>query len=928
MADPVVDLRLWGKERGLGGARYPVVCHGLDAAAAVRALWRDFLSAGLRRRLAAELGLSESETCSVLEFWAALHDIGKISPSFALQLPMPPEFPADAAEVRIRHDQATNLWLPTGLGVLGYPSRSARSVGRLVAQLLGGHHGRFHSVEGARLMPAHLPSQGLGSVPVWEAERAAMLDVLAAILQPSVPPRLAVEDAVLITGLVVVADWLVSQADFVREQVRKVPAVGDVPSLRRFFKASLSPARQLVRSAGLFRLKLEEGDFGEEFPGFSPNALQADIAAELRRVVTGPGLLMVAAPMGFGKTETALHAARIMGAAAGTSGIFVALPTMATADQMFSRVGRYVQRRSETTASQTLLHGMAWLSPVEEILAKARTAEGIVSDAEARVHSSEWLRGAKRGLLAGVGVGTIDQALLAVLPVRHNALRMFSLAGKTVIIDEVHAFDSYMRKLLRELLGWLGELGVPVVLLSATLPKAIAKELSAAYTGAEVETDFEIPYPGWRYVERGRKSEPRAVSFPVDRRRPVEASLRGVGRGAGKRPDRVPVLQEVLAPVIDGGCAVVICTTVAQAQQTFSGLSEWAARNGITRKLLHARFPSHQRATITEDVLEAFGKPDGSRGRPQRTILVATQVVEQSLDVDFDLVVTDLAPIELLLQRAGRLQRHPGWDDQRPAWADPARGGHRQMVVLTAPDLDLGELPRSWSYIYPRASLIRAHELIRRRDPQPINIPEDVQDLVDRGNPGDFPVLDDDLLTGFAEVELERSARCMIESQTAQRVTIRPIRELASLAGLSEELVDEEQATTRFNADSVRVLPVFIDGSGELRLGHPAGERLPIPERDRLSREEAIAVMRHTIPAPGSLVRDRDENHTLPEPWHALWPLSDLVALPHRVDDEGNVRPARVGRKFLLLDPELGLCDVAETTRLSSESYRKADPGD
>ncbi|WP_425565777.1 CRISPR-associated endonuclease Cas3'' [Saccharopolyspora gregorii] len=164
----MVDLRLWGKERGLGRARYPVVCHGLDAAAAMRALWRDFVSAGLGRRLAAELGLSESETCSVLEFWTALHDIGKISPSFALQLPMPPEFPADAAEVRIRHDQATNLWLPTGLGVLGYPSRSARSVGRLVAQLLGGHHGRFHSVEGARPFASSPDVRGLAMRAKWK----------------------------------------------------------------------------------------------------------------------------------------------------------------------------------------------------------------------------------------------------------------------------------------------------------------------------------------------------------------------------------------------------------------------------------------------------------------------------------------------------------------------------------------------------------------------------------------------------------------------------------------------------------------------------------------------------------------------------------------------------------------------------------------
>ncbi|MEY8040067.1 CRISPR-associated helicase Cas3' [Saccharopolyspora cebuensis] len=849
--EAVVDLRLWGKERGLGGARYPLACHGLDAAAAVRALWHGFVAPGMRERLATAVGVPESEACALFEFWAALHDIGKASPSFACQLEMPEEFPPDVPEVRLRHDVAAHLWLPSGLERIGYARKRATSVGRRVAQLLGGHHGTFHAFEGRNLRPESLPELGLGRAPVWEAERTALVELLAGVLAPPSPARLPPIDAAVLAGLVVLADWLVSQTGFVRSQLPRVPQVGDVSSLRTFFDGSLEPVRALVEQAGLSRTHLRDGAFAEEFPRFPPNALQASIARELPGLVTGPGLLMVAAPMGFGKTETALHAARLMGQAAGTSGLFVALPTMATADQMFSRVARYLSRRGEGETSQALLHGMAWLSPVEEILAGARAAEGISSDEESRVSFAEWLRGAKRGLLAGIGVGTIDQALLAVLPVRHNALRMFSLAGKTVVIDEVHAFDTYMRGLLKDLLSWLGELGVPVVLLSATLPRVVADELVTAYTGQPAAADAAVPYPGWLYVERGGTPELQPVQYPDDRRRPVEVKLRGVAQDAEKQVDRVPVLREVLAPVAeDGGCAAVICTTVAHAQGTYSGLREWVRHHGVQLLLLHSRFPARQRERITQQVLGLFGKPgDATHGnRPLRTVLVATQVVEQSLDLDLDLVVSDLAPIELLLQRAGRLQRHPDWDVHRPAWADPARGGNRRLVVLTAPDQDVRKIPGVWSYIYPLASLVRAHSLIKLHEHAPIRIPEDVQDLVDRGSSGILPNFDDELLCGFAEAEHQRAAGCMVEAQTAKRFSIGTSSELRNLAGLSAKQIDEERATTRFNADSERVLPYFLRRDGEIRLGGPDGEPLPVPTCDRLTREQAVAIMRHSIP--------------------------------------------------------------------------------
>ncbi|MCK2214774.1 CRISPR-associated helicase Cas3' [Actinomadura sp. ATCC 31491] len=284
---------------------------------------------------------------------------------------------------------------------------------------------------------------------------------------------------------------------------------------------------------------------------------------------SNPGLLLITAPMGEGKTETALHAGRLMGEAAHMPGYFIGLPTMATSDQMLRRVDEFRGRRVEGATSLTLLHGMAWLN-------SAYTAEGD----EAQVVTGDpmatpWLRGSKRGLLANLSVGTIDQALMAVLRGRHNVLRMLGLAGKVLVIDEVHAYDAYMQGLLKVLLEWLGLLKVPVVLLSATLPVATGRRLAEAYLAGAGYKNNKVPqltYPGWLYV-----SPTAAQSVPVkSRERRLHVDLHKVPLDARQRLRRTTTLRQVLHPLVQqGGCAAVICNTVAEAQRTYLDLRSW-----------------------------------------------------------------------------------------------------------------------------------------------------------------------------------------------------------------------------------------------------------------------------------------------------------------------------------------------------------------
>ncbi|MDA0564154.1 CRISPR-associated helicase Cas3' [Streptomonospora sp. S1-112] len=913
-----VDLRIWGKARGLGDDRYPVVCHLLDAAAVMRVLWRDSVSPGLRAAVSADLGVSEPEAGRLLELWAGLHDIGKITPSFQQQVAVPAGYPLTNVDQGLPHDVAGGRWLASALREAGYPDERRKRVAKLVAQVVGGHHGCFHEPHPAAVHAENRAGLGLGEGP-WDEQREAAFAALRVIVEaPDPPPAMSPHTAAVVCGLVILADWLVSQIPYIKQRLPDVPASGDIPRLRTFFEGSLLQAPGLLADAGLGRLRLRPGGFSEEFP-FAPNALQSSVTERLPSLATGPGLLMIAAPMGMGKTETAFHAARVMGEAAGTSGTFVALPTTATADQMYSRFADYLARRSDHPAPLTLLHSMAWLSPVYTLLdgstgTGGESTDDIAShDLAARVAATEWLRGAKRGLLAQAAVGTVDQALLAVLPLRHNTVRMSALAQKTVVIDEVHAFDPYMRDLLCVLLRWLGRLGAPVVLLSATLPRHVARELCAAYLGGGADalgraSELELPYPGWAYVQRDMAASV-TTSVPVaDReRRSLAVTLAPVAIAKGGEVDRMPRLQAELAALLShGGCAAVICTTVDHAQATYRALRDWFAqerahgRPAPELRLLHSRFPARQRERITEEVIAAYGK-GGDRSTP--SVLVATQVIEQSLDVDFDLIITDLAPFELLLQRAGRGHRHPVNDAARPAWARTPR-----MVVLTAPGGDTPRVPQVWRYVYPHAALVRAQRLLERRGQEPIVIPDDVQGLVDAANPGERLGAADPLLEGYETAELESLAAVMVKRQSANLAAIDTPEKLKRLHRLTARDLSEDVAGTRFDADSQRVLPCFVDAEGTYRLGGFDGEELPRPTGEgRLTRDQRAAVMHHTVPVRGSLLTDRSPALDPPEEWSTDPLLGRLVLLPHTAGADGGVRGPAIGDRLFTLDPEEGL---------------------
>jgi CRISPR-associated endonuclease/helicase Cas3 len=898
----VVDLAVWGKSRGLAGEgeaplSYPLICHLLDAAAFAGRVWDEYLSDLVREWVAGQLGLSLSEARSFVVLLAGLHDVGKACPGFQFREGVPGPLGYPRAGEFADHAAAGQLWLGAALAAkFDWPEELAEAA----AEVVGGHHGFFQTWDAHEYAKEKVKAKGLGMGP-WGAQRTAIAAAVQEIVGPrSWPDAFAPDAQVLVCAIVVLADWLASRTPFVRSRLEDLPEGGDVASLRRFFASSVAAGEGELVRAGLVRLQVSERGFAEAF-GFTPNRLQASLLEHLPGEVTGPGLLIVAEAMGQGKTEAALFAAGVLGKAAGTAGLAFLLPTMATSNAMEERLAGHFERNAIGPAPVNLVHSMAWLRRLRSELDGSGSV--VADDARVLTEVTEWLSGGRKAAFAPVCVGTIDQALLGVLPSKYNAFRMLAFANKTIVIDEVHAFDEFVRGLLCGFLSWCGHLGVPVVLMSATLPAQIARELAKAYLGRDPGETAAPAYPGWVFLQRDTTTaSPHRVPVPLTAAQPLlRIELRECPTVDGAL-DRSQALVRELDPLCrTEGCAAVVCTTVREAQQTYADLTARITDNGLDVEavLLHSNMPMRQREQITDDIVRRFGKDAGS-DRSERTVIVSTQVIEQSIDIDMDLIISDLAPFELLLQRAGRGHRHRPNDAHRPAWAQQPR------LVVLAPEGGIDPaVPKRWAYVYPPASLIRTQRLLLRLTEAGVRIPADVQQLVDT------LYTDPSLIEGHEGAERESLAWAMVRRTEAKRWRVPSPKDLGSVGEFSgQDRLVEERFSTRFDADALRALPLF-ERDGDLFLDVECALVLPRKGAGRAlwSRSAVAAIIERTVPVRRELLEVRPgilAVAPLPE-LEGDSRLSALVPLIHKIDNGGGVSPAHVGRRTFQLDPVLGL---------------------
>lgn len=514
---------------------------------------------------------------------------------------------------------------------------------------------------------------------------------------PNDLPSANVYGQMVITGMLIMADWIASNTDYfpLADCWESFYEPGSFENKER-----LDSALSEISLPDVWELLELNEDFFESDFGFPPNDFQK-AAVNIAKNSAQSGIYILEAPMGLGKTEAALGLAKVLMKKFGFGGLFFGLPTMSTANGIFPRIHSWAEKQANgQQLTERLAHGMTELNDQYRSMFHGKCSDN--GEEELVVH--DWFNGPRQALLSQIVTATVDRLLMAALQQKHVMLRHLGLAGKVVIVDECHAYDAYMNVYLDEVLKWLGKYHVPVIILSATLPPDRKKALLAAYldeNAAQIKLDCDESYPVITFTDR---SQIKTVNISAD-----QSQNKIVTINHTDSENLVPLLNAKLSR---GGCCGVIVNTVSYAENLAKSLKEQTDFEIIC---FHSRFVATDRAEIEKLILSRVGKKSTPKDR-NRLVIVGTQVLEQSLDIDFDFMVTELCPMDLLLQRSGRLHRHNR--NRCEALSQP------QMYILKTPDRQR----TSGEMIYTRWLMERTEQLL----PEKIVIPKDIPGLVAR----------------------------------------------------------------------------------------------------------------------------------------------------------------------------------------------------
>jgi len=758
-------FRYWGKAKqdpDSPGADYHLLpYHCLDVAAVGWHLLAP--ETELCRRLAKQLKVEPYWLQQWFVFCLCLHDLGKFTRAFQNLAPdlsdkLVAYFPQCVYD--IRHDSlGFGLWkkilsprLKTDLPI------EYQSLLSAWLEIVFGHHGQPPNKGRA--------TQNIRSYLLEEDEQAAeaFCFVIVTSWMPHLSPLLSIQRKGFrqvswqLAGIAVLADWLGSNKDVFSYHNKPMP-------LESYWQEiSLPAAKEALKLADIHSHEIAPfQDISQQFDFIiQPTPLQQ--YAQTLNISDGPQLFLLEDVTGAGKTEAAMVLVHRLMAQGLASGVYVGLPTMATANSMYERMSRSYQSLYLRSYSPSLVlaHGANKLSDVfqESIqLSKQPVDKPYQKDDQtASASCNQWLAdNRKKALLADVGVGTIDQALLGVVPARHQSLRLLGLTGKVLVVDEVHAFDPYMRQLLAHLLRAHAAQGGSAILLSATLPYRMRCELTAAFAkglGVEsVEPEQKHAYPLVTQLNVTTLNE-----TSIETRDEVRRQVR-----VQRISDETVALQTIKAAVQQGQCICWVRNTVRDARYGYEQLlqQDWVEPDKLC--LFHSRFAMVDRLSIEQDVVKRFGKESREAERCGQ-ILIATQVVEQSLDLDFDVMVTDLAPIDLLIQRAGRMQRHI-----RDRLGNPSEGETDQrdapcLYVLSPDPVNVSDenwlknlLPGTRA-VYPNVGQLWLTIKVLQQN-NGFSIPEDARHLIESVYGEDILVIPEPLERATFEAEAEQKAQ-------------------------------------------------------------------------------------------------------------------------------------------------------------------------
>lgn len=798
---------LWAKVSDKCGdtSWMPLVVHMSDSCRIMEKIWDLWLSDSVKKEISNGIIISNNET-DVLDlakttalFLAAAHDLGKAIPAFQCR-----KIIKNCAAEEENKNRIINADLPFKTN-LNNPDNIHHSLAselildqngfsKTMSVVLGGHHGQppsKHDIDNAECYPDHT---GFCD-DRWKSVQTELLNYAAYLSNSEITVlkqiELSIQSQVLLTGIVIMSDWIASNEDLfpykksfeniAADSDRRVQCAWDNLHLPSIWAASE---------------EWKNSDLYERRFGYVPRPFQK-VVFDVAKSTPDLGLMIIEASMGEGKTESALVASEVIAQRFGQSGMIFALPTQATADGIFLRVINWIRSATagyKEDSSIFLAHGKSRYNKKYTLIADSKWNVGTKKD---NIIVHEWFNGRKKGLLSDFVIGTVDQVLMAGLKQKHVALRHLGLAGKIVIIDECHAYDEYMGSYLYKVLQWLGSYNVPVLLLSATLPPRRRITLLNAYLNQkESLSDDEClmlnsDYPlitytsGNKVMQRSSESSSRHTDVHIN---------------IIKDEDLFSVLDEKTS---GGGYIGIIVNTVRRAQNITKNLKE---RYADEVSLLHSGFTSLDRTTRESAVLESL-KKENRKAAPYRAFVVGTQVMEQSLDLDFDLLITDICPMDLLIQRVGRLHRH---DNARPHLLENAYC----YVLDTGCDFEEGS-----ESIYGKYHLINTRYLL----PDIIHIPEDIPRLVRTAYSPEGISVPDNILNEYLSARQELDAKLKDKNERAKVFQMKEPGRMQNLVGWLDQSKKDDPAGKKSEA-AVRDTNESID----VILIHRVGAKLQI----------------------------------------------------------------------------------------------------
>ncbi|MFK0017027.1 CRISPR-associated helicase Cas3' [Streptomyces sp. NPDC091027] len=943
------DLHALSRKRH-GPAWNSLLAHCLDTAAVCGALIEHHLSAPVLARLADAFGAGDPATARrVLMLLAALHDMpGKATAAFqmlfsalrtrdtelaeagqhwaraAARAGLPVNGPRPEARP---HAHVTARYLPA---LLGCPCPRCRATDgptpselplHVIAALLGGHHGDIPNNSTIRAASLRLD-------PLWHTVHRALVDELARLIGVDLqrlPGLIRLERPcvpVLFAGLVVHSDWIASNEHLFTYRTPDTAGT----NIAAWWQASQDQAEAAITTLRLHRWNPRPMTWAEQMPNTpSPRLTQQ---AVIDQPPTGQSLVIIEDTTGGGKTETAQYLTHHLARTCGYHGSYTALPLRAAGDQIADRTAAYLTAvlGNRERAHLALVHGNAFAHGATSHLALTDSvitmAANITCDDYDSHHNApavildHWYLARTRGLLSCFGVGTIDQIILAAQLGKHWFLRLYALASKTVVIDEAHAYDLYQQRLLAAAIAWLADAGTSIVVLSATLPSALRRDLVNAWRrGCNTQPADDTPSGPITIVDS--KGHHRTHT-------PARSPRTGYRTRIKLHRDPGPYeLAHHLLKSHPHGITTVLRNSVTRAEDLHRTLRALASEYGWRPEevqLLHSRYQerhrSHHQHRI-EALLGPHPEPtlraaQPNPQRPHRLLLIGTQVLEQSLDYDTDHLYTDLAPLDLLLQRRGRQWRHPV---NRPH----LRHGTPLTHVLWTPRPDgLPQLPPPVLHTVYDPYILAAtwHALTDRaptHGPLTLHHPHHTQPLLDTVYADHPPLGDHPIHHLLAELHPQWIRRLQEEATHASHRALWPYDEegnATTVAELASGPLDETHARSRLGTPSTNLIALYQHGDTGHVTWQPTDSEPadlapahPIRQAER-HRRQRLEMHRNTIPVPAHWFTGRAP---LPDP--TTWATPDAGAVAGRLvlllHHDG--RPVDQRLERLKYHPETGL---------------------